>query len=101
ILVYLGSPELVCLGKTCTYLHALVAFKLPALYDIDAFLEQLFGCSAEFRFLQACTGLFISGSRALQFLDRTHYGSSDADLYVGARAAFVVIDWLIQRGFIL
>ncbi|EJD40019.1 hypothetical protein AURDEDRAFT_170996 [Auricularia subglabra TFB-10046 SS5] len=100
-LVYLGSPELLRLGRTCSYLQALVAYKMPRLYDVDAFLGQLFFHSAEFRFLQACTGLLVSGSQALQFLDRVRFGSADVDLYVGAHAAYVVINWLLHRGFIL
>ncbi|EJD33901.1 hypothetical protein AURDEDRAFT_177031 [Auricularia subglabra TFB-10046 SS5] len=102
VLVYLAFPELQRLARTCRHMKAVVAHSLPRLYDIDVFLAQFFGdLSAEFRFLQACTGLLISGSQALQFLDRTRYGSCDIDLYVGALAALVVIDWLLYRGFVL
>ncbi|EJD49988.1 hypothetical protein AURDEDRAFT_121978 [Auricularia subglabra TFB-10046 SS5] len=101
VLVYLASPELQRLAKTCRYMHAVVASRSHLLYNIDVLLGQFFLNTAEFRFLQACTGLLISGSQALQFLDRRTYGSYDMDLYVEACAALVVIDWLLLQGYIL
>ncbi|EJD32614.1 hypothetical protein AURDEDRAFT_77566 [Auricularia subglabra TFB-10046 SS5] len=101
VLVFLTFPDLQCLAKTCNSCHTLLDIKLHRLYNIDAFLAELFNHPAEFRYLQACTGLLVSGSQALQFLDRNRYGSADVDLYVGARAAFVVVDWLLLRGYVL
>ncbi|KAK0452808.1 uncharacterized protein EV420DRAFT_1273743 [Desarmillaria tabescens] len=53
-------------------------------YNIAAFLSPFFTEVQYYSFwgLQAITGLLISRSTALQFLDHTYYKGSDLDLYV-------------------
>jgi hypothetical protein len=51
----------------------------------------------DFRSLQARTGTLISGSNALQFLDRTFYAESDLDLYTHPGHSREVGLWLIRH----
>lgn len=51
------------------------------------------------QWLQADTGMLISGSTALQFFDRTDYPDSDLDIYVEQRHAFLVAKWLLLVGY--
>jgi hypothetical protein len=60
---------------------AVLAFNRRA-YNINRHLSRFFDNPHEFRAMQACTGTLISGSNALQFLDRTLYEDADLDLYV-------------------
>ncbi|KZV80355.1 hypothetical protein EXIGLDRAFT_781092 [Exidia glandulosa HHB12029] len=53
----------------------------------------------EFRRLQAKHQFLISGSAALQLLDRTIYPDSDLDLYLFPNDAEAVGRWLIGRGY--
>ena len=53
----------------------------------------------EFRRLQFETGMFISGSTALQFFDRTVYPDSDLDLYVDRRFHAPIALWLKRIGY--
>jgi hypothetical protein len=53
----------------------------------------------EFRCLQFETGMFISGSAALQFFDRTVYPESDLDLYVEKRYHASIACWLEKIGY--
>ena len=69
------------------------------LFDINHVLSPFFANPTEFRVLQAYTGLLISGSMALQFLNRCTFGETDLDLYVEQHSAYVVIDWLTNHGY--
>ncbi|TRM55343.1 hypothetical protein BD626DRAFT_578246 [Schizophyllum amplum] len=53
-----------------------------------------------FRNLQNATGLVISGSFALQFLERSHFTASDLDLYVDHFNAIFVADFLASLGYV-
>jgi hypothetical protein len=53
----------------------------------------------EFRRLQFETGMFISGSTALQFFDRTAYPDSDLDLYVDRKFHAPIALWLERIGY--
>lgn len=50
-----------------------------------------------FRAMQARTGALVSGSTALQLLDRTTYANSDLDLYVDRRYADDVVTHLLEQ----
>ncbi|PPQ66092.1 hypothetical protein CVT24_000206 [Panaeolus cyanescens] len=53
-----------------------------------------------FRYLQHRTGMVISGSAALQFLDRADYGKdTDLDVYVELRFCERICDWLQEIGY--
>jgi hypothetical protein len=51
------------------------------------------------QWLQADTGMLISGSTALQFFDRTDYPDSDLDIYVEQQYALVIAKWLLLVGY--
>ena len=66
-------------------------------YNLDRRLARFFGDPAAFRALMARTRVVISGSFALQFLDRSFYPESDLDLYVSTEGSFREIGlWLMQ-----
>ena len=69
------------LAKTCRSAHELVQSFLPRAFNINAALRRFFKEPLKFRSLQRESGMLISGSFALQFLDRTVYDDSDLDLY--------------------
>jgi hypothetical protein len=68
-------------------------------YCINRHLHHFFSDLLGFRSLQAWTGTLISGSNALQFLDRTHYPESDLDIYTHPGHALEVGLWLINKGY--
>ncbi|KAJ7635118.1 hypothetical protein FB45DRAFT_910829 [Roridomyces roridus] len=96
----LPARELVRLMQTCRYIHDLVheiCFNLTRL--LSPFLgdhEQV----VRFRQIQAETSALISGSVALQFLDRTTYPSSDLDIYVNRTCGDPVIHFILETGYI-
>jgi hypothetical protein len=51
-----------------------------------------------FRNMLRTTGTIISGSTALQFLDRTRYGGADLDLYINQCHIDAASKWLLDRG---
>lgn len=69
-------------------------------YSIYKHLRRFFVDPLDFRSLQARTGTIISGSNALQFLDRTCYPGSDMDLYTHPGHTKAVGKWLIKEGYI-
>jgi hypothetical protein len=52
-----------------------------------------------FRVLQSQTQMFISGSTALQFFDRSLYPDSDLDIYVEHRSRQTIVAWLRGIGY--
>ncbi|PPQ80116.1 hypothetical protein CVT26_012167 [Gymnopilus dilepis] len=52
-----------------------------------------------FRQHQSRTGMFISGSTALQFFNRETYADSDLDLYVEHRYSEMIALWLLSIGY--
>lgn len=68
-------------------------------FNINTALKRFFANPLAFRSLQARTGSLISGSFALQFLNRTCYEGSDLDLYVHSGHTEEVGLWLMQQGY--
>ena len=64
-------------------------------YNINRCLSRFFPNPNAFRRLQRETGLVISGSFALQFMERTCYPESDLDMYVMREQAAQVLDWIM------
>ncbi|KAG2078133.1 hypothetical protein BDR04DRAFT_935918, partial [Suillus decipiens] len=62
-------------------------------------LSRYFPDPLAFRFLQARTGLVISSSNALQFLDRRFYPESDLDLYAHPGHVYEALEWLVSVGY--
>ena len=121
VLQYLSPGDVARLQCTCKVISdALIAWKRAA-YNINRFLERFFEDPVAFRVLQAQTNLLISGSSALQFMDRyvlsprsrfiTHpprhanptfsifYKDSDLDLYVSSSHTREVVMFLRTQSY--
>lgn len=68
-------------------------------FNVNRHLSRFFPDPVAFRALQARTTTLISGSCALQFLDRTFYPESDLDIYVPMARIREVVKWLIDIGY--
>ncbi|TFK26751.1 hypothetical protein FA15DRAFT_255322 [Coprinopsis marcescibilis] len=99
ILSRLEPGDSIRLAKTCHDARAAHADFLPRGYNIDKLLRRYFDDPDEFRRLQARTATLISGSSALQFLDRSFYKSSDLDLYTPRQAVEEVWNWILSTGY--
>jgi hypothetical protein len=66
-------------------------------YNIHRHLSHFFHDPQGFRSLQARSGTLISGSNALQFLQRSTYKDSDLDLYTHPGYASEVAHWLTNH----
>jgi hypothetical protein len=93
----LGPGDLVRVGRTCRRARDAVIIFSQSAYNINRHLSRFFADPVGFRSLQARTATLISGSNALQFLDRTFYPESDLDLYVHPGHAREVGEWLLKK----
>ncbi|KIJ15742.1 hypothetical protein PAXINDRAFT_114105 [Paxillus involutus ATCC 200175] len=94
IFASLSPRSLFRTALTCRAAYlAVAAFKHRA-FNINRHLSRFFSDPFAFRSLQAKTSTLISGSNALQFLDRTFYPESDLDLYTHPGHAFEVARFL-------
>jgi hypothetical protein len=87
-------------ASTCR--TARVAFNLfmKRAYKVEIVLRRFLRNPSAFRRLQRETGTLISGSVALQFLERTVYPESDLDLYTHPVHTLDVGRWLIvEEGY--
>ena len=94
--MHLSPATLFRLARTCKAARAATLTYCLHAFDINILLLRFFTHPLAFRALQAATGTLISGSGALQFLDRTKYRSSDLDLYTHPGYAKDVGLWLIR-----
>ncbi|KAJ7595217.1 hypothetical protein C8J56DRAFT_1114950 [Mycena floridula] len=81
----LSAKDLIALSRLNSVSWSCVAAYYRRAHNINKFLSRYFSSDEwidRFRWLQAETGVLISGSTALQFFDRTLYPESDMDLYV-------------------
>lgn len=85
-------------GRTCQLARRALKDYSRRAYNINKHLSRFFTEPLEFRALQAQTNAVVSGSTALQFMDRTLYEDSDLDLYVTCPYAAQVCDWVITYG---
>ncbi|KAH8115905.1 hypothetical protein DFH11DRAFT_1245685 [Phellopilus nigrolimitatus] len=85
-------------GRTCQLARRALKDYSRRAYNINKHLSRFFTEPLEFRVLQAQTNAVVSGSTALQFMDRTLYEESDLDLYVTCPYAAQVCDWVIAYG---
>jgi hypothetical protein len=100
ILCHLSPRTLVRLSRTCHYMYVAVTCFLQRAYNINRHLSRYFPDPLAFRSLQARTGLVISGSNAIQFMDRTYYPESDLELYAHPGHARELSEWLVSAGYI-
>jgi hypothetical protein len=89
-----------CFGKTCKTARALVHDWTRRIFDINRHLSRFFADPRAFRALQARTGTLISGSNALQFLDRIVYEDADLDLYLSRGFELDVGRHLEREGYV-
>lgn len=95
----LSPRTLVWLSRTCHLVHEAVNHFFQRAYNINRHLSRFFPDPLSFRSLQARTGLIISGSNALQFLDRTFYPESDLDIYSHPGHVYEVLEWIESFGY--
>ncbi|KAG8221622.1 hypothetical protein J3R82DRAFT_1900 [Butyriboletus roseoflavus] len=74
---------------------AIAAFKIRA-FNINRHFSRFFNDPLAFRSLQAKTNTLVSGSDALQFLDRSFYPEADLDLYTHPGHSFEVARFLVE-----
>ncbi|KAF8185704.1 hypothetical protein BJ912DRAFT_972907 [Pholiota molesta] len=101
LLEELSPGELFKYGKTCKHIHSIVESYIRRRFQIDKLLATYFTPSqiADFRRLQASTGMLISGSTALQFFNRVVYPDSDLDVYVEHAYREDIGLWLLSIGY--
>ncbi|KAF9474977.1 hypothetical protein BDN70DRAFT_884255 [Pholiota conissans] len=101
ILDDLSASELFKYGRTCKTIHAIVQSYIPRKFQVHKLLARYFTQEEidHFRYLQAITGMLISGSTALQFFDRVEYPDSDLDLYLEHGYREEVGRWLLDIGY--
>ncbi|TFK26737.1 hypothetical protein FA15DRAFT_636806 [Coprinopsis marcescibilis] len=99
ILSGLEPGDSVRLARTCKTAREAVNDFFSRGYNIDKLLLRFFPDPNLFRRLQARTATLISGSSALQFLDRVFYPDSDLDLYTPRRGAREVGKWILSQGY--
>ncbi|KAA1474460.1 hypothetical protein DENSPDRAFT_841051 [Dentipellis sp. KUC8613] len=99
VFAYSTPRTLIRLSWACKRGLAAARSYLPRAFDIHQHLARFFTCPPAFRALQARTGLLVSGSSALQFLDRTFYPNSDFDAYVSIEHVREVARWLEADGY--
>lgn len=96
ILSCLSPQSTIRFGRTCSVAYNASASFNKRAYNIDRHLNRFFDDTIAFRSMQARTGTIVSGSMALQFLDRTTYIDSDLDIYVHPGHLQEVGMWLVR-----
>ncbi|THH29790.1 hypothetical protein EUX98_g4388 [Antrodiella citrinella] len=99
LFLYLTPLEFLRFARTCRLVYSIVTSYVKRTFNINRFLTRYFPDLVAFRALQARTGTLLSGSNALQFLDRTYYPESDLDLYIPKQCDRKVTSWLILSGY--
>lgn len=98
LILWFSTPStLMRFSRTCHAAHAAVRSHVARTFDINVHLSHFFTSLLAFCSLQARTGALISGSNALQFLNRTHYPEADLDIYCAYKTREEVGRWLIQH----
>ncbi|KAF9474978.1 hypothetical protein BDN70DRAFT_841545 [Pholiota conissans] len=97
----LSAGDLFRLGRTCKTIYATVQDYILRSFQINKLLGRYFTPEEvdHFRRLQATTGMIISGSTALQFLNRVEYPGSDLDAYVVHAFRQEIAKWLLDVGY--
>lgn len=96
VFTWLSPRSLFRAALTCRGVYSAVAdFKARA-FNINRHLSRYFTDPITFRSLQAKTNTLISGSNALQFLDRTFYPEADLDLYTHPGHSFELAQFLVE-----
>ena len=80
---HLGIAEIIALTRTCKALAGLYQELLPRLWDVDKSLSRFFKDTTNLRSEMARTEALISGSFALQFLERIELQRTELEIYMG------------------
>ncbi|KAJ3510693.1 hypothetical protein NLJ89_g4533 [Agrocybe chaxingu] len=97
----IGPGDLIRYSRTCREAREAVAAYSRRAFHLEGVLSCYFTPTQilKFRELQFETGALISGSTALQLLDRTKYETSDLDVYVAQRGCKPIAFWLQSIGY--
>ncbi|KAF8900276.1 hypothetical protein CPB84DRAFT_1815433 [Gymnopilus junonius] len=97
----LSPADLLRYSRTCRSTHAAVSAYIRRTFTIHDLLSRFFTPLEinTFRYYQSRTGMFISGSTALQFFNRETYPDSDLDIYVEHRYSRTIAFWLLSIGY--
>ena len=93
----LTPAPLIRFARTCRLARTAVSFFFQRAFNVNKHLRRFISDPIGFRSLQARTGTLISGSNALQFMDRVFYPTSDLDIYTHPGHTKEVFMWLIER----
>ncbi|KAL0575573.1 hypothetical protein V5O48_006389 [Marasmius crinis-equi] len=98
---WLDPQDLIYYSRSCKRAYQQVHSYWRRAFEIYRFLAPFFtrGEAEQFRVIQALTGTLISGSSALQFLNRTPYPGSDLDIYVEHRYCKPIALFLQSIGY--
>lgn len=96
VLSCLSPRSLVWLARTCRVVYFAVAEFKGRAFNVNTHFSRYFSNPIAFRSLQARTNTLVSGSNALQFLDRTFYPEADLDLYTHPGHSFEVAQFLVE-----
>ena len=93
--------ELLVLSRTCVWLQTLLQDYWRGAFNLSRLLEPFISNEdiSEFRQLLRMTQGLISGSAALQLLDRRSFDDkSDLDIYVHHRNSALIYEWFVHHG---
>ncbi|KAJ7633905.1 hypothetical protein DFH06DRAFT_1004040 [Mycena polygramma] len=91
-----GLVRLMC---TCRRVRDLIK---ETCFSVSTLLVPFFGDATEvqrFRLIQARTETLISGSVALQYLNRLRWPDSDLDIYVHRTCPAIPVDFIVRNGY--
>ena len=96
----MGIKDLLSVSQTCTTMRLLVKAYWPIAFNLTQTLQPFLKADliTSFRLMLKASGGIVSGSTALQFLDRTAYSSSDMDIYVSSENCAILEHWLLDHG---
>ncbi|TDL15040.1 hypothetical protein BD410DRAFT_756773, partial [Rickenella mellea] len=94
---HFSAAEIIRIGWTCWAARRSVQSYSSRAWSIHRHLRRFFRDPFAFRCLQEHTGMLISGSSALQFIDRTFYPESDLDIYVFPRDYLMIGRWILHE----
>ena len=97
----LPAKDLLRYAQVCHSAHDAVSSYLRRAFKLERLLSRYLSDKEilELRCLQFSTGAIISGSTALQFLDRSFYPDSDLDIYVQQDYTQEIASWLETIGY--
>jgi hypothetical protein len=97
LFAYCSPATLFRVSRTCRLGRQAIQDYFARAYDINDLFSKFFQDVPAFRRLQARTEAVVSGSLALQFLDRTRYAEADCDLYVHSKHARWIGEWIMAN----